>query len=49
MNYYDEDYDVYEDDINYEEETYYALGGIDYAAFRERGGSIDDMMDALGY
>lgn len=49
MSYYDEDYDVYEDDTNYEEDTYYALGGSDYESFRERGGSIDDMMDALGY
>lgn len=33
---------------DYEEDTYYALGGNDYDAFKERGGSIDDMKDWLG-
>ena len=42
MSYYDDDYD-------YERETYYALGGDDYEAFCENGGCIDDMMDALGF
>ena len=37
------------DDTNYEEDTYYALGGDDYQRFKENGGSIDDMMDALGF
>lgn len=42
------DYD-YVDDTDYERDTFYALGGDDYDAFRERGGSIDDMMDSLGF
>ena len=37
------------DDTDYERETYYALGGDDYDGFREEGGSIDAMMDGLGY
>lgn len=39
----------YEDDTDYERDTYYALGGDDYDTFRERGGSIDDMMDGMGF
>ena len=42
-------YDSSSDDYDWERETFYALGGDDYEAFRERGGSIDDMMDALGF
>ena len=38
----------YEDDTDYERDTYYALGGDDYDRFRENGGSIDNMMDGLG-
>lgn len=34
---------------DYEEDTYYALGGTDYEQFRENGGSIDDMMDGMGF
>lgn len=46
----DDDYDDYHgDDYDYEEDTYYALGGTDYEKFRENGGSIDDMMDGMGY
>lgn len=47
----DEDYPYndYPDDTDYERDTYYALGGDDYDAFRERGGSIDDMMDGMGF
>lgn len=37
-----------EDKYDYDRDTYYALGGDDYEAFKERGGSIDDMMDGLG-
>ena len=37
------------DDTDYERETYYALGGEDYDRFREEGGSIDAMMDGLGF
>lgn len=33
---------------NYEEDTYYALGGDDYQRFKENGGSIDEMMDSMG-
>ena len=39
----------YEDEPDYEEDTYYALGGDDYSRFKENRGSIDDMMDELGY
>lgn len=44
----DEEYD-YPDDTDYDRDTFYALGGDDYDAFRERGGSIDDMMDGMGF
>jgi hypothetical protein len=37
------------DDYDYDRDTYYALGGDDYDRFKENGGSIDDMMDYLGY
>ena len=48
------DYDLYDDycsgsDIDWEEETYYAFGGTDYQAWRERGGDLDAMMDAMGF
>ena len=47
---YDEEnyYGSYEED-EYERDTLYALGGDDYEEFKRRGGSIDDMMDALGF
>lgn len=46
----DDDYNDYHgDDYDYDEDTYYALGGTDYKKFRENGGSIDDMMDGMGY
>ena len=46
----DNDYhDDYIDDTDYDRETYYALGGDDYDSFRENGGSIDDMMDGMGF
>ncbi len=47
--FYDEDYDDYYYEDEYERDTYYALGGEDYEEFKRRGGSIDDMMDALGF
>ena len=37
-----------ENSYNYEEDTFYALGGDDYQRFKENGGSIDDMMDGMG-
>ena len=46
--YYDQD-DYYEPDIDWEEETYYALGGSDYNEWRENGGNLDDMMDGMGF
>jgi hypothetical protein len=57
MSYYDDYDDEPErytpdndyDDYDYEREAYYALGGSDYEAFCERGGTIDDMLDYLGY
>ena len=39
----------YPDNYNYEEDTYYALGGNDYDRWKEEGGDIDSMMDGLGY
>ena len=49
----DEDYDMddydYSDNVDYDRETYYALGGDDYDAFKRGGGTIDDMMDGLGF
>lgn len=39
----------YDDNYDYERDTYYALGGDDYDSFRENGGSIDDMMDGMGF
>lgn len=47
----DEDYpdNDYPDDTDYDRDTYYALGGDDYDAFKERGGSLDDMMDGMGF
>ena len=38
-----------EDNFDYDRDTYYALGGSDYDAFKERGGNIDDMMDGMGF
>lgn len=38
-----------EDNYDYDRDTYYALGGSDYDAFKERGGNIDDMMDGMGF
>ena len=47
---YDEDgYSVFYEENEYERDTFYALGGDDYEEFKRRGGSIDDMMDALGF
>ena len=43
-----DDYD-YSDDVDYERETYYALGGDDYDEFKRVGGTIDDMMDGMGF
>lgn len=37
------------DEYDYERDTYYALGGSDYENFKNSGGSLDDMMDGLGY
>ena len=39
----------YEEDVDYEKQTFYALGGDDYERFKENGGSIDDMMDGMGF
>lgn len=48
----EEEYDnppIYDyDEIDWEEETYYALGGSDYNEWRENGGNLDDMMDGMG-
>ena len=41
-------YDYYQEQYDYEEDTYYALGGDDYQRFKENGGSIDDMMEGMG-
>lgn len=38
----------YENNYDYDRDTYYALGGDDYDSFRNSGGSIDDMMDGMG-
>ena len=51
-SYDDNDYhDEYEyiDYTDLDRETYYALGGEDYDRFREEGGSIDAMMDGMGF
>ena len=45
----EDDYYYYPDNDDLERDTYYALGGSDYDEFRSRGGSIDDMMDAMGF
>lgn len=41
------------DDIDWDRETYYALGGDDYDAIKRNGGNIesiiDDMMDEMGF
>lgn len=42
-------YEEAPDDYDYERDTYYALGGDDYDRFKEEGGSIDAMMDGMGY
>ncbi|MDE7420799.1 MAG: hypothetical protein K2N35_11385 [Muribaculaceae bacterium] len=45
-----EEDDWYEEDTNdYERDTFYALGGDDYDEWKNNGGDVDDMMDALGY
>ncbi|MCQ2117210.1 MAG: hypothetical protein MJY76_03620 [Bacteroidales bacterium] len=51
MYYYDdEDYEYsYNENDEYERDTFYALGGYDYDEFKRHGGNIDDMMDALGF
>lgn len=54
---YSEDYEYndycgYDDDNDYERETFYALtDGMygDYDEWRENGGNIDSLMDSLGY
>lgn len=51
INYYIQEKCI--DDLFYEEpdyqemerDTFYALGGYDYDAFKEKGGNVDDMMD----
>ena len=43
---------MYDDDNDYERDTFYALADGrygDYDEWRENGGSIDGLMDALGY
>ena len=57
VDYFDEDFESfdsysYEDDYDYERDTFYALtDGMygDYDEWRERGGDIDMLMDCLGY
>lgn len=45
-----ENYPYYDEpDYDYEKDTFYALGGDDYDSFRKNGGSIDDMMDGMGF
>lgn len=43
------DYSSYDDNWDYERDTYYALGGSDYDQFKEEGGDIDSMMEGMGY
>ena len=43
----EDNYPDYPDEPDYYRDTYYALGGDDYDAFIERGGSLDDMMDGM--
>lgn len=39
----------YDDEpYDYERDTYYALGGDDYEAWKERGGDLDRMMEGMG-
>lgn len=45
----DDDYNSYDDEPDYDRDTYYALGGDDYDSFRKNGGSIDNMMDGMGF
>lgn len=40
---------VYEDDYDYERDTFYALGGEDYDEWKNNGGNLDDMMDGMGF
>lgn len=45
-------YDPYEDDYDYERDTFDALTDGqygDYDEWKERGGDIDSLMDSLGY
>lgn len=56
MNRYDDDFDYsnscYEDDNDYERDTFYALtDGMcgDYDEWHENGGDIGSLMDWLGY
>lgn len=57
MSMYDEDFEEdYEqeyydpnEDIDWERETYYALGGDDYDEFKENGGDLDCMMEGMGF
>lgn len=39
----------YDQNYDYERDTYYALGGDDYDKWREKGGNLDDMMDGMGF
>lgn len=39
----------YQEEPDYDRDTYYALGGNDYDAFKESGGSLDDMMVGMGF
>lgn len=57
MYYEEDDYDYglgrsYDDDNDYERETFYALTDGqygDYDEWRENGGDMDGLMDSLGY
>ena len=42
------DNDPYDEPYDYERDTYYALGGDDYEAWKERGGDLDRMMEGMG-
>ena len=42
------DYHDPDEGIDWDRETYYALGGSDYDRFIEEGGDLDSMMDGMG-
>ncbi len=46
---FEPDYSSYDDNGDYERDTYYALGGSDYDRFKEEGGDLDTMMEGMGH